>query len=170
MESDSCPAWTTRGPTTRQGHTDLMDELGGCLGGLLGGSYVARVWQRRARRQKLEGVIECAFRDRSGSTSRLMRRWRQGRATLAPGRITVVPFVALGFRMRRPRTTPIQITVLAVSAASRQARGRERWWVSGTVFEIDTPIGKVEWALSPFTDIAWAIHLVSPPSSTDTGS
>lgn len=139
-----------------------MDELGGGIGGLLGGRYLARVWRRRFRRHKLEGAVECAFRDRSGATSPLMRRWRHGRAELSPGIITVVPFVPLGIRMRRFRTRPIEILVVAVSAESRQASGLERWHFQGSVVQIDTGAGMVEWGLAHFTDVEWAIGRVLP--------
>lgn len=142
-----------------------MNERSGRLGGLIPGRSGVPEWRRRADRQKLEGAVECAFRDRSGATSPLMQRWRHGRAELAPGTITVVPFVALGLRMRRPRTGPIEIPVVSVSAESRRASGLERLHFQGTVFEIDTGVGLVEWGLAKFTDIEWAVDLVSPAGS-----
>lgn len=126
------------------------------LGGL--GGWIVR---RRARRHKTRDVVECSLRDRSGSTSLLLRRWRAGEAHLAPGVITFEPFVALGFRVRRPRTPSIRIEVHDVSGPLRAASGAERWWFNGLVYEIETADGPLEWGLTPLTDIEWATGLVA---------
>jgi hypothetical protein len=52
--------------------------------------------------------------------------------------------------------------VVSVSAESRRACGLERLHFQGTVFEIDTGVGTVDWGLAKFTDMEWAIDQVSP--------
>ena len=60
------------------------------------------------------------------------------------------------------RLWPTEIPVVSVSAESRRACGLERLHFQGTVFEIDTGVGTVEWGLAKFTDMEWAIDQVSP--------
>ncbi len=66
----------------------------------------------------------------------------------------------MGFRIRRPQTTPIEIPVVAVSAEPRTTSGMEFVYYNGDVYELDTGSEIIEWGLAPLVS-EWAIEAVA---------
>ncbi|MFT6289690.1 MAG: hypothetical protein ACJAR2_000275 [Ilumatobacter sp.] len=108
------------------------------------------------------GILECAFRDSTGQTSDLLQRWRHCRAHISPSRITLEPFIPLGIRMRRPFTAPIELEVESVSTVLRDNTTLEAWSFRGSVREVTTSNGVIEWGIAHAHDDAWPIELVAP--------
>lgn len=126
------------------------------------------VHRRRARRQKADGVIECALRDKNDVHSVLTDRWIHCEAQLDSGRITVIKrFRFYGFRLWHPSTDPIEIHVLGVSGEQEVTWG---WNFAGAVYDIETPNGIIELGLALVTDRQWAIDRIAPPSGPTSSS
>ena len=137
-----------------------MEELfGGVLGFLSVRRWVHRRNKRRAQRLRESSTVECSLR--SAEASPLLRRWRAGLATVKPGAMDFVPYVALGFRVRRPRTSSIQIEVLAIAEDLRTPEGREHGVVAGLIAEVQSVDFTVELALGDQNSL-WAIEALAP--------
>ncbi len=127
---------------------------------VVGMVFLSWIWRRRIERAKADKAVACSIRSRSGEISPLLRRWRAGYARLEPGLIVFEPYLPMGFRIRRPQTTPIEIPVVAVSAEPRTTSGMEFVYYNGDVYELDTGSEIIEWGLAPLVS-EWAIEAVA---------
>ena len=114
---------------------------------------------RRAGRQQTANLVECALRNKGNIHPSLKRRWTHGEAELSLGRITVTRRFLGGLRILPPLREPIEVRVRLVSAPLKTTTGLN---FSGTIYEIETPDGILEWGLGAVSDHAWAINQVTP--------
>lgn len=93
--------------------------------------------------------IECGFRLLQGEHPGLTRRWTQGIAVVAPGRVAFTPY-RLGLRLLTCREVVLDIT--AVDRESVHRVERRHWWSvspSARVVHVQTAQAVLEWAVLP---------------------
>lgn len=136
---------------------------GSVAGSLTGVGLFGRIVGRRVERPRAAAAAEIGLRDRSGRSSRLLRRWRHGFAALSPGLIVFEPLGPLGIRFKRSRGEPITIEVRGVERDVRRISGIETLWANGVVHEIVTSEGRIEMVCGALQDDDWVINQILPP-------
>lgn len=125
---------------------------------------VGWIRSRRFAKLRTRGMIECSLRDPLGQTSKFLRRWRAGVASVEPGVITFEPFLPPGIRVRRPFTDPIVLRVVSVGNELRNSTVSEAWRFMGSVRTLQTEEGIVELGTAHDDDAEWVISILNRPN------
>jgi hypothetical protein len=98
----------------------------------------------------------------AGSQPGLSRRWRQGVATLAEGRIAFRSYLPPGIRVYRPFSSPTLFDVAWIARKPRRPSLGELWSLDADtdIFTVSTADARLEWALLA-VQREWALNLVA---------
>lgn len=140
-------------------------DMGYKLATLLDSATLGWWHRRRARALQKQGQLDCSFRILDGEQVGLTRRWSQGRARLAAGRIDFSP---RSLRRSRSGSVAIEVTALGRHAWRHVGLGEavRHQPLAGVrhVGVIKTPTATLEWGVWE-SQRRWATETVAPEVS-----